>query len=268
MTNSSRKDYCFGTLALHKPYRDLGKQLAIDLQNYSPGTMFVVLTDKPADFTNFENVLAIKHTQESPLLPLNDKRRVIEKGLQKFSSVIFIDADSRIVSDFPDNINWPPGIVVNYDTQRSLAKNIEKYCSADQDLYNNLLKKLNLETDLGKARFPIPNLYIITKDNGKEEAFLEYWDKLALYTEVNRFKNVFDAYPMGLAIACVGWIPILANNNFPILEQSIKHLGNYKKTKKQQKTFFQGQKNRLLFYFRLIKVYFTAMSKNFKFYFK
>lgn len=177
--------------------------------------------------------------------------------------MIFLDADCRIVKDFPDDITWPKGIVINYDTQRSMAENIRRFCSQDTDIYDKFLKKITLEIDLEKAHFPVPNVYVITKDDGKEKTFLEYWEKITHYTELHQCKNVYDAYPMGIALACVGWTPVVD----PIINISIKHMGQYGKGKRQPLSFFIKQKKRILYYSRWIKIFLTTVFKDFKFYF-
>ncbi|MEQ9553009.1 MAG: hypothetical protein RIM23_25745 [Coleofasciculus sp. G3-WIS-01] len=265
--SSTNKDYCFGTLAIGKLHQNLAKQLALDLENNSPKTTFIILTDDPSVFSDFKNVLAIKHIQERPLLVLNDKRRVIERGLEKFSSVIFIDADCRIVKSLSENISWPPGITVNHDTQRSFGENFRKHCSSDQGIYEQLFKKIQLVISLDQCKFPIPNLFVITKDNGREKTFLEYWDKIARYCEINRCKNVFEAYSIGLAMCCTGWNATSFNEEFLDFYKSINHIGTYKKTKKQPQTFIDKQKIRYLYYYRWVKVCLSGL-KDFGFYFR
>jgi len=46
------KYFCFCTLAISKKYRQYAKKLAKDIEKYSPGTKFVILTDKLKDFKN------------------------------------------------------------------------------------------------------------------------------------------------------------------------------------------------------------------------
>ncbi|MGV0027485.1 hypothetical protein [Phormidesmis priestleyi] len=90
------KDFCFCTLALGKKYRILAKQLAENLSTYSPETSLVVLSDRPQDFQNCQNVLAFKHHQQGVLYCFNDKRFVLAKALEYFEAAVHIDADTQI----------------------------------------------------------------------------------------------------------------------------------------------------------------------------
>jgi hypothetical protein len=103
-------NFCFCTLALGERYRRMAIELAKDIERYAPGVKFVVLTDKPRDFSGNSNVLAFKHGQRGIFACYNDKRFVIEKALSLFDSAIHIDADSKITADVPSDLKFSPGI--------------------------------------------------------------------------------------------------------------------------------------------------------------
>jgi hypothetical protein len=84
-------------LALGRGYNYLAKQLASDLARFAPGTRFLVLTDHPAVFKSLDNVEAVHHRKRS-VLGYNDKLCVIREALTRFSTVVFIDADTRILA--------------------------------------------------------------------------------------------------------------------------------------------------------------------------
>ena len=91
------KGVCFCSLALGRGYNYLAKQLASDLARFAPGTRFLVLTDHPAVFKSLDNVEAVHHRKRS-VLGYNDKLCVIREALTRFSTVVFIDADTRILA--------------------------------------------------------------------------------------------------------------------------------------------------------------------------
>lgn len=64
-------------------------------------------------------------------------------------------------------------------------------------------KKLNLDKDWENIKFVYEYLFAVTKDNGKEAKFIEYWGKLAPYFELN---GVLDGEgnAIGLAAAKAG----------------------------------------------------------------
>lgn len=72
--------FCFCTLAVGNRYRTHARMLANDIQQHSPITSFVVLTDRPNDFKNYSNVIAFKHRLQS-VKGYHDKRFVIENLL-------------------------------------------------------------------------------------------------------------------------------------------------------------------------------------------
>ena len=253
---------------MYKRYRNLAKPLIVDVNSYYPGVKIVVITDDPDDFSEYANVIAIKHKQQSMLIPLNDKRRVIEEGLKRFPTVICVDSDCRLTNNVASKIEWPPGIVSNYDTERSMWQNIEKFCPQDVDVYRKLLTKIPLVRDLRESKFAIPNFFIISRDNGKEKDFLEYWRKIILYTELHRCKNVFDAYPLGVSLACVGWSPKLFKDVHPELGSLINHIGQYSSGRREKETFISRKKKQFLFRYRWVKILGTCLSDDFNFYFK
>lgn len=258
------KNYCFCTLALGKPYRNLAKQIAEDLKKYSVGTYLIVLTDNPQDFRDFENVRASRHIQESPLFPFNDKRKVLAKALQDFTTAIFVDADSRIVDYFPEQLDFPPGIVVDRDTERSFAESMKMYCSEnDGRIVEKFLKKMNVEIDLNQTPFPMQSIFVVTRKSGEEKDFLRYWDLCATYLEISRFQNVSDGYTLGLALALAKWLPY-PTKDFPIIRTHIEHLGFKHNIKPHKK--WQRQKLRLMYWYRLGKLYLKAL-KNYEFFF-
>ncbi|MGK7957778.1 MAG: hypothetical protein AB4063_21385 [Crocosphaera sp.] len=255
MTSDS-KNFCFATLAIRKAYRDFAKRLADSIAEFSPETKLIVGTDNPKDFKDVTNVIAFKHRQQSPLFPYNDKRWVVAKALQDFSTLVYIDADAQLINDFPNNITWPPGMVVNHDTQRNFAQVIKKFCPQDLPLLTKAAQKIGLKSSLEEIKFPSQSYYILTKDQGKEQDFVKNWDLLARYLAVHSCSNVSDGYPIGLAMASVGWNP-LPVQQFN-LQDIIKPQGSRKTTRPIN--FSSRVMLKLLYHYRLAKIRLSALK--------
>jgi hypothetical protein len=203
-------EFCFCTLALGKRYRALALLLAKDIEKYSPNISFVVLTDNPNDFSKQPNIKAFKHKKQG-INCYHDKRFVVAKALSLFDSCIFMDADMRILAPVLQNMEWirVPGIAARgCDVMpKKYAKVFNgiadgKLCKEFQ-VTKKAAQKLNLELENEKVRFVYEYLFTVTKDSGKEIEFLNYWDILANYFELN---GVYDGEgnAIGLAAAKAG----------------------------------------------------------------
>ncbi|MBD2665551.1 hypothetical protein B6N60_05277 [Richelia sinica FACHB-800] len=203
--NINNNDFCFCTLALGKEYRDLALLLAEDISVYAPGIPFVILTDKPHYFSQFEQVQSFQHSQKS-VGCYQDKVYVISKALSLFSSCMFMDADMRILKEFPQ-FQWLPGI-----TARSCSS-IKKHFATKMTNNVNTNKKylvveksahhLNLNLQDENIRFVHEFLFVVTRDEGKEIHFLKLWEQLGRFFELNGMYDG-EGNTMGLAAAKVG----------------------------------------------------------------
>jgi hypothetical protein len=201
--------FCFGTLALGANYRALALELAKDLEKYSPNTPFVVLTEKPDDFISQANVLAFKHQQR--LYCDNDKKFLIEKALSLFNCCICIDADMRILAPIPQDLNWLPGLTARSCTnlfkhhktlipeteQRQLNK-VKQFA-----VVKKIAQKLDLDIEEENVKWINEFLFIFKKDSGKEIEFLNFFEMISYYLEVNGV-YLGSGTAMGLAAAKVG----------------------------------------------------------------
>ena len=209
MTQETPKNFCFATLALGKEYRNLALLLAKDIEKYSPNTSFVVLTDNPKSFSNQKNVIAVKHRQY--FYCDNDKKFLIEKALSKFETCICIDADMRILALVPEELKWLPGITAR--SCASLVKHNQTMINRtdiprsskvrDFDFIKKMAQKLDLNLENEALNFIYENLFVVTKDSGKEVEFLKLCEMISRYFEYHGvYIGVGSA--MGLAAAKVG----------------------------------------------------------------
>lgn len=252
------KDFCFCTLALGKKYRDLAKNLAISLQQYSSGTYFIVGTDKVQDFAEHSNTIAFKLYQEGILHCYNDKRLVIKRGLSQFEKAIYIDADTMIAQLIPQIVNCPTAIVGCHEP---MLPHINRYRSQDVGLIEQVAKKLSL--DIEGVKWVGEALFIIKKDGGKEQEFLNAWEKIARYLELQGFYSG-EGNIMGLAAATVGW-EIERSDSWKTIKHSVTHIDA--STQNTSKTKWDHLKRRSGYHYRLNKNRLIAL-RDYNFYYR
>jgi hypothetical protein len=252
------KDFCFCTLALGKKYRILAKQLAENLSTYSAKTKLVVLSDRPQDFQNCQNVLAFEHHQQGILYCFNDKRFVLEKALEYFEAAIHIDADTRIISTVSPDLHWQPGITAGH--QENLVEHVQKYTPERLSLLNRVADKLGIA--IANVTYIGESLYIVARDNGKEKEFFKEWGRIAHFLEMNRIHSG-DGNLMGLAAAKVGWT--VAKEGWEQLNQVRQHLdASYQE---EELSSVEKMRRRFGYHYRLNRARLMALRNVSFFYF-
>lgn len=202
------KDFCFCTLALGEKYRRLVKQLAQDIQQYSPGTSLVVYTDLPEDLRDQNNILAYPHQSQGVLYCFHDRRFVIEKALSLFRVAIHIDADTTIIEEVPE-IDWQPGITSGEGKFQNIIGHLdakEKYLGEkipkEREAFHKIASKLGIS--LENTFWIQEALYIVARDEGREKEFIKQWGRIGRYLELRQIHRG-DGNAIGLAAAKVGW---------------------------------------------------------------
>ena len=254
-----RKDFCFCTLALGHRYRQMAIKLAEDLVQYAPQTQLIIYTDSPQDFSSKINVVAFRHTQQSTLRCVNDKRFLLQKALSLYPEVIFVDADTRIIDHIPEQTEWPPGITACH---RNLVEHLHRRAPKSLNFLKEIAFKLGIEKDTWEqVQWVGESIYIITRDRGKEREFLETWGVIVNYLELNNL-HLNDGNIMGIAAAKVGWT--INKQGWPELNQIRKHLdASYNKP---PMSLWQICQEKVGYYYRLNRLRLIAL-KNFKFYY-
>lgn len=208
--NQIQSKFCFCTLAFGKRYRLLALLLAKDIERYSPGTSFIVLTDKPNDFVEQSNIKAFKH-QPTSVKFYHDKRFAIAKALSMFNSCIFIDADMRVLAPVPSDMTWlqEPGIkaracdIMPKKYAKITDRTANKGLCREYKITKKAAQKLNVDAEWEKIKFVHEYLFSVTKDSGKETGFIEQWGILAPYYELNGVYHG-EGNAIGLAAAKAG----------------------------------------------------------------
>ncbi|HEY9651561.1 MAG TPA: hypothetical protein V6C95_12910 [Coleofasciculaceae cyanobacterium] len=253
----TQKDFGFCTLALRPKYRLLAKQLAQDLETYSPGTVLVIGTDEPQDFEACSNVWAFQLHQRGIFHCYHDKRFVIQEALLKCRSAIMIDADTRIAQEVPSHIQWSPGIT---GRNQNIREHITKYTPERLEIIEKVANKLSVQLD--DARWIGESLFVVSQDNGKEIEFINIWGKIGDYLELKGI-HAGSGNAIGLAAAKVGWT--IHEDQWQTLRNVTQHLdASYEK---KAKPFVESWQRRLGYHYRLNLARLKAL-KEFNFYYR
>ncbi|BDA73678.1 hypothetical protein RIVM261_039320 [Rivularia sp. IAM M-261] len=123
-------------------------------------------------------------------------------------------------------------------------------------------KKLDLDKDWENIKFVYEYLFAVTKDNGKEDKFIEYWGKLAPYFELN---GVLDGEgnAIGLAAAKAGltirWSEMKGISFFKDRTEMVR-VKKGESNMKEMSDYFEKQQQLEYPDSRLIKIY-TKLRK-------
>lgn len=206
----AERNFCFCTFTSGATYRALTKLLARDLEKYAPEISFIILTDKPDDFSQHKNVCAFEHKRQA-ISYHHERRFAIAKSLEKFHSCMYLDADLRICAPVPQNMNWLPGITARSCTYmiNHIKEQIDKkdpprpQALDDFKFYKKMARKVGLDIETDRVMYLNEFLFVVTRDDGKELEFLKYWDKLAIYSALNgHFED--PGFPIGMAAKKAG----------------------------------------------------------------
>ncbi len=212
--------FCFCTLAVGNRYRTHARMLASDIQQHSPATSFVILTDKPTDFENFSHVIAYKHRLQS-LKGFHDKRFVIEKSLTLFDTCIFLDADVRILGSVPTEMEWLSGI-----TARTGCNILEHNSRSKQRKALPVIEKVaqKLDISLEQTKWFHEFMFTVRKQAGAEAEFLRLWQTISYFFEM---EGIYDGAGnvMGLAAAKAGLtVRFDSEDRFPFFKDNIEQV--------------------------------------------
>lgn len=254
-----RKDFCFCTLALGQRYRLMAQTLAEDLIKYAPQTQLIIYTDYPQDFSNNVNVVAFKHTQQSTLRCVNDKRFLLEKALFLYPATIFVDADTRIIDNIPEKTQWFPGITACH---KNLIEHLQKRSPKSLDFLKKTASKIGIEDNTWEQiQWVGESIYVITRDKGKEKEFLATWGIIVDYLELNNI-HLNDGNIMGIAAAKVGWT--IHREGWSELDRVREHIDASRN--RPSMSFWQTLQQKIGYHYRLNRLRIKAL-KDFKFYY-
>ncbi|AFZ34772.1 hypothetical protein Sta7437_1202 [Stanieria cyanosphaera PCC 7437] len=196
-------NYCFCTAAFGEQYRNLAKLLATDLNKFAQSFPLVIFTDRPQEFQNYSNVIAVKHWCRG-VKTYHERRFAIQYALSYSDTVIYLDADVRICDFIPDQLEFLSGLTAR--SCSSMAKHLKKYDKKDlntkfqrkKETIEKMANQVNVNLDSPDLKFINEFLFVIKADQGKELDFLHWWGKLAIYADTLGLHNN-PTYAMSLA---------------------------------------------------------------------
>lgn len=195
--------FCFCTLAVGNRYRAHAHMLAQDIQYYAPAHPFIILTDRPAEFEAYANVCAIQHRLQS-IKGYHDKRFVIQHALCHFEVCLYLDSDVRLLGPVPLDMEWQPGITARTGCN-ILKHNANPNLVGKQRRALPIIKQAahKLNINLEHTRWFHEFMFAVKKQSGAEAKFLEMWQTLAYFFEM---QGIYDGEGnvMGLAAAKAG----------------------------------------------------------------
>jgi len=236
--HAPKTNACFCTLAIHAAYRRRAQLLVAD----APNVPWIVFTDEPKDFVDLP-VTAIRHEPAGPMAidfmtkiwttgngrgapAYHDKRFVLQAALKEFDTAIFIDADSRIISN-PHLPRFRPGIAVDKSLRTAISGHLSRYGKARRPAFEELAVQLSSNADsLNSARWCSEALFAITKD-GNESKFFDAWARGAEFLS-SRDLFTGEGGVIGLAAAFAGWT--VDYRSLTKLVASTQHEGHGPKT--------------------------------------
>jgi hypothetical protein len=195
-------NFAFCTVAYGDKYLKWSKSLIEDIT--SKGVDIFVLTNNIDYYSSIDNTNLKIINYNKPYFSFNEKKTVVKECLRYFDTAVFLDADIRIFNI--DSFNFLNDIdnglhifntfgslentFLNNDVHPcySVGSRNTKYGKAGLDFLNE--KNLKYKKNYHGNGYPDYHLehflegkWIIKKDNGKENLFLQIWDELADFSE-------------------------------------------------------------------------------------
>lgn len=192
-------DFCFCTLALRSPYRQLARQLAFDLERYAPGVKLIVGTDRPQAFADCTNVVAFWLKSQGILHCFHDKRFVLERAHTYCNTAIMVDADTRLQQQLCLQPVTVPGIAAVHC--ENLIEHVQRYTPERLPHLQRLADKLDV--DLASVQFVGEALFALMGHPQQTTIFLQQWDVIARYLELHGV-HAGEGNAIGLAAAKAG----------------------------------------------------------------
>ena len=195
-------NFAFCTIAYGEKYLKWSRDLISDI--LSKNNSIFVLTNSPDFYQDISSENLNIVTYDKPYFSFNEKRTIVKKCLENFSTAVFLDADVRIFDlenfDFLNNIDNGLHIFnslgnlgntfLNEDVHPCHSSDLRntKYGKAGLDFLEQ--KKLKYKKNYHGSGHPeyylehfLEGKWILKKDDGKEDVFLDIWGELADFSE-------------------------------------------------------------------------------------
>jgi|GEM_PF-6882826 len=201
----------FGTLALGPEYQTLAKLLAYDLLCFHPDKIFYILTDEPQVFSDFSNVRAVLHNFGGIRYCYHDKRFVINAVLAEENVCVFLDADTRLLSevDFSSFLSSNKFLVSLHS--KNLVEKLKIEIDMDSkgwinaSVRKNIFEKLcnKFQVNMDRVQYVQEAFFVVNKNNGNYKKFMQYWDESFYYT-TSRLLEYSEGSSIGISAEAAG----------------------------------------------------------------
>ena len=200
--------YCFCTAVYGFQYLKLARLLVEDLSKFSPDSKLIIVTNQPGFFKDQSNVIAIKHRCRG-VEPHHERRFAINYGLSIAESVIVIDSDVRILSPLPPDLKFHPGIAAKScgSLQKHMQDRLQRPSQQKlrkQQIVHQMAKQVGVDMSSPDLKFINEFLFAVTRDQGREQDFLNLWGELAIYADTLGMHR-HPTYAMALAAHKTGF---------------------------------------------------------------
>lgn len=201
-----KKNYIIGICAVSKNYYRNAKRLIVDISD-SINVDFLILTDAPSEFSNFDNVRVIQYN--SSIFNYQDKLIIFEEGFKTHDSVLLVDADHIFLKT-----NYKQ-VLERFDTKNLEAGLYARevfgpmhYSAVDEFFRGNLSRlpygkeclnfceENNLDT---KGCLFVHESFFLIKKNNKIDIFLDTWKKLKQFWDIHDPTGYGEGFAIGIA---------------------------------------------------------------------
>lgn len=193
-------NFAFCTIAYGEKYIELSKTLISQIVNF--GEKIFVYTDDVTQFESNENVVLISYKKE--YFSFHEKITIVRECLKDYNTAVFLDCD--VVLQDIENLSFledvKPGLHI-FATFGSIGNTFfsDDICFTDNPKTRNtkygkegmdFVSKLNYNykkvyhPEVGNKDFIehfLEGRWILKKDEGKEEVFLNIWEGLQFFCE-------------------------------------------------------------------------------------
>lgn len=195
-------NFAFCTIAYGEKYLKWSKDLISDI--LSKNSSIFILTNSPDFYQDVDSKNLTIVSYDKPYFSFNEKKTIVRRCLLDFEAAVFLDADVRIFGienfDFLNNIDNGLHIFntfgtientfLNGDIQRCQSSDSRNTKYGQSGLEFLEQKNLKYKKNYHGPGHPddylehfLEGKWILKKDNGRENIFLDIWEDLSSFSE-------------------------------------------------------------------------------------
>jgi hypothetical protein len=238
-----KKKYIIGICSVGSKYHEKTAKLIEQINNIID-INFLILTDNPEKFKEFNNVIVEPYKYRCAhylehIFSFHDKRIIFEKGFEYSDTVLLLDADHSVRDNLKQNLitfdsdkisaGAYPQIIWKHPSSCSIENFLEG--STGRVPYGKEFKQYSIDKNykLENALLIQESFLIIKEEKEKISKFLKVWKDLQSFCEeqdINRQQHVLgdgEGYSIGVALNTANINIIEGNSDIGKLASSFKH---------------------------------------------